>query len=73
MLKTTPLDNGWEQMFLNEMVTSSDGKCILRDYQFSSKSRLRSGPFTFSNSHRTIIIDSLIENLNVYFDEDAHI
>lgn len=73
MLKTTPLDNGWEQMFLNQMVTSSDGKSTLRDHQFTSDSRLRSGPFTFTNSHRTIIIDSLIENLNFYFDEDADI
>lgn len=52
------------------MVTSTDGCISLRDHNLLAHSRLRSGPFTFSTKNRTDIIDSLIQNLNVYPPEE---
>lgn len=72
-LKTTPLDNGWEQLLLKSMITSSDGNITLRNHELLTGSRFRSGPFTFSSADRSHVIDSLIENLTGYFNEDIDI
>jgi hypothetical protein len=72
-LKITPLENGWEQLFLKEIATSADGSVYLHDHKFLTGGRLRSGPFEFSTNDRSNIIHSLIQNLNVYFDEDVDV
>lgn len=72
-LKITPLEKGYEERFLTEIITSADGSICLRDHNFLTSGRLRTGPFIFSTNDRSNIIDSLIQNLNVYFDEDVEV
>lgn len=64
ILKSTQLENGWDQLLLKETVASNDGSFFLRDYKFLTSSRLRSELFTFSTKGRNDFIDSLIKNLN---------
>lgn len=71
--KSTPLANGWEQLLLNEVVTSDDGTVTLRDHELLTDNRLRSGPFKFSTASRNNIIDVLIQNLNGYLNDDIEI
>lgn len=73
LLKSTTLENGWEELLLKETVTATDGSISLRDHKLLSNNRTRSGPFTFSTEQRNEIIDLLINNLNEYLDVDADI
>lgn len=72
-LKSTPLENGWEQLFLKKLVTSNDGSVSLLGHELLINNRLRSGLFTFAINNRNDIIDTLIKNLNERFDVDVDI
>ncbi|XP_037049072.1 uncharacterized protein LOC119083454 [Bradysia coprophila] len=70
-IKNKQLENGWEELLLKQTVTATDGCISLVDHKLISNDRLRSAPFMFTTENRNEIIDSLITNLNEYFDVDA--
>lgn len=75
VLQDAPLENGWEQLLLREIV-SENGKIFLYGHELTKsagRTRRSSSTLKFTTLDRTTIIQSLITNLTMRLDFDLDI
>lgn len=71
-LKNIPLEGGWEELFLKNLIVSGNETFLYGNILDRSSGRHVSNE-TFSSNQRIKIIESLIEFLNERLDQDRHI